>query len=234
MMQHPAAPFVAPSADRLRGATSSLPQFDRVARIYRWAEYLTLGPLLRRMREQFLPALGDSTDVLALGDGDGRFTAALLRRVPDCRVHAVDSSAAMLRLLESRCERDGTMTRLALQQASVLEIQASPTCDLIATHFLLDCLSQGDVEELSRRLAGQVAPRCRWVLSEFGVPTGHFLGRVGAAYIQCLYLAFRLLTGLRVQQLPNPQRALQLAGFVRLARVERLRGLLYAELWQLP
>lgn len=207
--------------------------FDRVARLYRWAEYLTLGPLLRRTREQFLPTIGNPEDALVLGDGDGRFAAALLRAVPSCRVRAIDSSATMLRLLRARCDREGSTNRLRAEQASVIKIHADPTCDLIATHFLLDCLTQADVDRLTARLANEVRPGCRWVLSEFAVPRGRFAGPLGALYIHLLYRAFRLLTGLQVQQLPDPQLALTAAGFTRMARVERLRGLLYAELWQL-
>ncbi|MGI4829333.1 MAG: class I SAM-dependent methyltransferase [Janthinobacterium lividum] len=210
------------------------PNFDRVARVYRWAEYLALGTLLRRTREQFLPELAGTQQALVLGDGDGRFAAALLRRAPDCHLHAVDSSAAMLALLGKRCGRDQTGPRLTLEQASVLDVHASTGCDLIATHFLLDCLTQAEVELLARRLAAQVKPPCRWVISEFGRPRGRLLGVLGAAYVRLLYASFRMLTGLRVKHLPDPQKALQNAGFLRLQRVERLGGLLYSELWTAP
>ena len=212
---------------------NSLANFDRVARVYRWAEYLALGPLLRRTREQFLPALTHTEAAWVLGDGDGRFAAALLREAPGCRVWAVDSSSAMLERLRCRCLRDGTTSRLTTLQASVLDIPAIPGCDLITTHFLLDCLTQGEVDSLAIRLAGEVTPRCRWVISEFGRPRGRVGGWLGAAYVRLLYFAFGLLTGLRVQRLPDPQTALRAAGFVRLERVERLRGLIYAEIWHL-
>ena len=211
----------------------ALANFDRVARIYRWAEYLALGTLLRRTREQFLPELIAARHALLLGDGDGRFAAALLRCAPAIHVHAVDSSGAMLRLLHARCARDGNDARLSLQQASVLTARAAPECDLITTHFLLDCLTQSEVELLARRLAARTNPGCRWLVAEFGLPRGRVSGVAAKAYIRLLYLAFRVLTGLRVRQLPNPQRALEAAGFECLRRVERLGGLLYSELWEL-
>jgi len=51
-------------------------------------------------------------------------------------------------------------------------------------------------------------------------------------YIRALYFAFRLLTSLRVQHLPDPQEALSHAGFQRIAQHERLFGMIYTELWK--
>ncbi len=109
-----------------------------------------------------------------------------------------------------------------------------PATDLIATHFLLDCLTQPELNSLALRLAAGVRPGCLWVVSEFGYPR-HRLGRALARlYLRLLYAAFRALTGLLPQHLPDPERGLVDAGFRRLERRERLGGFLYAELWQLP
>ena len=213
---------------------SSLPRFDGIARLYRWAEYLSLGPLLKFTREQFLSSFSDRRQALLLGDGDGRFTAALLRNSPDLQAHAVDGSRAMLRLLGRRCALDGNASRLRIQQESVLCAAIPPATDLIVTHFLLDCLTQPELDSLALRLAAAVQPGCLWVVSEFGYPR-HRLGRVLAAvYLGLLYAAFRVLTGLVPQHLPDPERSLKAAGFHRLQRTERLGGFLYAELWHLP
>ena len=219
--------------DSPRSVTQPAANFDRVARSYRWAEYLALGPLLRLTREHFLSQLTGTRHALVLGDGDGRFAAQLLRRAPECRIVAVDSSAAMLALLRARCARTGGLFRTTPKQTSVLAMHAGSDCDLIATHFLLDCLTQDEVNALALRLAADVKPRCRWVISEFCKPRGRVAGFFGAAYIRLLYFAFRALTGLHVHGLPDPGQALHAAGFVKLERRERLLGLLYSELWQL-
>ena len=210
------------------------PRFDHVARLYRWAEYLALGPLLKFTREQFLPSLSGCRRALLLGDGDGRFTAALLRTVPSLRAQAVDGSRAMLQLLRRRCAQDGNAGRVELWHGSVAAAPISPATDLIVTHFLLDCLTQPELDSLALRLAAGVRPGCFWVVSEFGYPR-HRLGRIAArVYLRGLYAAFRMLTGLVPQHLPDPERALGAAGFRRLERRERLGGFLYAEPWQLP
>ena len=56
--------------------------FDRLARIYRWMELVTFGPLLGRCRYRFLEQLCNCRTALLLGDGDGRFAARLLAANP--------------------------------------------------------------------------------------------------------------------------------------------------------
>jgi SAM-dependent methyltransferase len=206
------------------------PDFDRVARIYRWAEYASLGPLLEHTREHYLPQLADRRSALVLGDGDGRFLAQLLHKNPHLQAVAVDTSAAMLGLLGQRCAF--ATDRLQTRQHSALDASPDPDTDLIVTHFFLDCLPQPEVDALIANLAARVRPGTLWLLSDFAVPAKPLLRSLAALYIRSLYLAFRLLTGLRVTELPDPQSALAAAGFTRLARHERLGGLLYTELWQ--
>jgi SAM-dependent methyltransferase len=210
------------------------PNFDPVARLYRWAEYLTLGPLLQRTRTHFLPQLAPCRRALVLGDGDGRFLARLLQQNPGLQALAVDTSATMLQRLAARCRRAAANapTRLHTHQASALHITPDPATDLIVTHFFLDCLTQPELDTLAANLAASTRPGTLWLLSDFAYPAHPVLGPIGVVYIRALYLAFRILTGLRVTHLPDPHAALTHAGFSRLARHQRLGGLLYTELWQ--
>jgi hypothetical protein len=206
------------------------PNFDRIARLYRYAEYLTLGPLLQRTRTHFLPQLPPRHHALILGDGDGRFTTQLLAQQPHLHALAIDTSAAMLHLLRQRCQPHAN--RLQTLQTSALTITPSPDTDLITTHFFLDCLTQPELNTLAQTIAAHTAPGTLWLLSDFAIPATPLLKPLATLYIRALYLAFRLLTGLRVTHLPNPQSALTAAGFDRLARHDLLQGLLYTEIWQ--
>jgi SAM-dependent methyltransferase len=206
------------------------PNFDRVARIYRWAEYASLGPVLQRTRTHFLSQLADRRNALVLGDGDGRFLARLLRENPAIHATAVDTSAAMLRLLRQRSHHDAS--RLQTLHGSALEVDVPLKTDLIVTHFFLDCLPQADVEALVQRIAANTQPGSLWLLSDFEIPQGAILRPLTKLYVRGLYLAFHILTGLRVQSLPDPQAALVRAGFIRVVRHEKLCGLIYTEIWQ--
>jgi SAM-dependent methyltransferase len=78
------------------------PDFNRLAGLYKWMEVASFGPWLWWCRCAFLGDLGRCRRALILGDGDGRFTARLLRAYPGIRADAVDASSAMLRALARR------------------------------------------------------------------------------------------------------------------------------------
>lgn len=214
--------------------TPAQPNFDRIAPIYRWAEYLSLGPLLQRTRTRLLDQLGNPRHALVLGDGDGRFLEQLLLLYPQCTAVAADISTAMLDKLRRRCLHSvpNAATRLTTLQRSALEIDPLPSTDLVVTHFLLDCFSQPDVDALITRIASQLAPGTLWLVSDFTLPANKILRPFARLYIASLYAAFRLLTGLRVRQLPDPQSALRRNGMRHITRLTLLGGMLYTELWQ--
>jgi SAM-dependent methyltransferase len=205
------------------------PSFDGIARPYRWLEYLILGRALERTRTHFLPRLSDRRHALILGDGDGRFTATLLAQNPTLQADAVDLSASMLALTRQRT----ASLRLHTHHADARAFTPPHPPDLVVTHFFLDCLTQPETAALAARLAPALAPQALWLVSDFRIPPGplHWPAR---ALIRLLYLAFRLLTGLRTTHLPDHAAALTAAGFHRLAHHHSLAGLLATELWQRP
>lgn len=205
------------------------PNFDLIARPYRWLEYLTLGPLLERTRKHHLARLQGCSQALILGDGDGRFTARLLTSYPQLRAETVDLSGAMLELLRQRCAGDAA--RLETHQTDARSYTPRNVPDLVVTHFFLDCLAQAEVEALVARLSPLLAPETLWLVSDFCVPDGplHWPVRV---YVRLLYIAFRLLTGLRTTQLPDHASPLRQCGFRLLAEHRGLFGVVTSQLWQ--
>jgi SAM-dependent methyltransferase len=213
--------------------TSRSANFDRIARLYCWMEYLTFAHALERCRFHFLPQLTECRTALVLGDGDGRFLARLLAINPRIKADAIDSSAAMLHLLTLRCSQSHptAAARLQTHHINALSFEASHDYDLIATHFFLDCLTQDELETLALRLAAYSQPGTLWLVSDFRVPSGpmHWPARV---LVRTLYLAFRVLTNLRVDHLPDHATALRAVGFSLKACHESLAGLLTSQLWE--
>jgi SAM-dependent methyltransferase len=203
--------------------------FDRIARPYRWLEYLSFGRALQRCRTYFLPQLTTYRSALVLGDGDGRFLAALLAANPSLHADAVDASGAMLRLLTHRTADFGS--RLTTHLTNALTFTPAHAYDLVATHFFLDCLTQPELNALITRLIPHLTPDAHWVVSDFRVPTG-FLRHPAGILVGALYLAFRMLTGLRTTQLPDHAAPLTAAGFTRSAQQLSLSGLLTTEMWE--
>lgn len=203
--------------------------FDRLAGVYRWMEWLSFGPWLSMCRRTFLPELAGAGSTVVFGDGDGRFTAALLRRAPDVRVEAVDASGAMLEQLLRRAGKDAGRVRMWHGDARAW--RGSDRVDLVVTHFFLDCLTTDEVGELAQRVADVASPGARWVVSEFAVSRGWFGRCVARPLIGFLYRVFGWLTGLRVRELPDYGGELRAAGFRREQQRRYLGGLLVAEIW---
>jgi trans-aconitate methyltransferase len=207
--------------------------FDLIAKPYRWLEYLTFGPALQKTRLHYLPALLHSRNALILGDGDGRFTAALLAANPSITVHAIDRSATMLQLLRHRCESTtpDSAQRLRTKQANALTLPLSATYDLIVTHFFLDCLTQTELHSLVPRIANHMQPGALWLLSDFQIPA-NFAKLPARLLVRALYLAFRILTNLHTTALPDHTTPLQQSGLTCIAYHHRLSGILTTELWR--
>ena len=215
-----------------RRESHASPDFDRIARLYRWLEYLTVGPLLARTRNHFLPRLAECRSALVLGDGDGRFTARMMAMHGEMRVQAIDLSPIMMELLKARVARVGARDRLRTTVGDALKFEQSGRLDLIVTHFFLDCLTQDEMESLVRRLRPHLAKGALWLASDFRVPRKGWLRVPGWLLIRGLYAAFRLLTGLRVTRVPSYGRMLAEAGLVRVEMHEEMGGLLVTELSQ--
>lgn len=243
-------------------ALSDAPDFDSLASLYRWIEYLSFGLSLERCRFRYLSQLRSTRHALLLGDGDGRFAARLFAQNSRIQADAVDASAAMLaalrRRVRSRCS--DRMPALQTIQADLRQFAPAyaPSAhsgsdlassdrtrndsaksdwgpyDLVATHFCLDCLTDQEVDALIARTLPHMDPGATWVVSEFAVPRQRALRPLGRLLIRFLYFAFGRITGLAARQIPDYATALGRHGFVREQRTELLRGLLVAELWRLP
>jgi SAM-dependent methyltransferase len=213
------------------------PNFDLIARPYHWLEYLTLGRALERCRLHYLPALLHQKRALILGDGDGRFLAQLMTQNPHLQADAIDTSAEMLKLLRRRCEVASPTSPSRLQTHHTDALTFSPSqrekYDLVVTHFFLDCLTQPDLEALITRVAPTLTPGALWLLSDFRVPPSGPMRLTAKFIVRSLYLAFRILTGLRTSHLPDHATPLAHAGLTRISYHHQLAGLLTTELWQL-
>jgi len=206
------------------------PNFNRLARLYRWMELLSFGPLLHRCRCAFLADLAGPHNALILGDGDGRFTARLLAANSQIRIDAVDASPAMLRELLRRAGPHAD--RVRTHCADIRDWQPTqPDFDLVVTHFFLDCLADQDVRTLAEKLRS-VSPSAFWVISDFAIPPGWFGELVARPIVWILYCAFGLLTGLKVRALPQYRQALAACGLTLQQRRAFLGGLLVSEVWQ--
>lgn len=207
------------------------PNFDRVAAIYRWGEWISFGPWLSRCRRTFLARALASRRALIFGDGDGRFTARLLRLNPTIEIYAIDSSPAMLRALLRRAGPHRARVHPQLMDARQWRWSGPHRYDLVVSHFFLDCFTTAEIRALASAIRPSLVPGALWITSEFAIPSGRFGHLLAAPLIAALYRMFGLLTGLRLRHLPDHQSALRESGFHLAEGRAWLRGLLISELW---
>jgi ubiquinone/menaquinone biosynthesis C-methylase UbiE len=207
--------------------------FDRVARPYRWLEYISFGPWLARCRNAQLAHLTGARHALLLGDGDGRFLARLLAANPTLTADVVDSSHAMLTLLDHRLRRSQVHQRIRLHHADALHWNPTGSYDLIVSHFFLDCFFPGQLEQLFDSVLPHALPGAQWVVSEFAIPRNPFAAYFARGIIHWLYRAFGWTTGLPVRALPDYAASLFRRGLLLIHDRRYLAGLLCSQLWTL-
>lgn len=214
---------------------SSPADFDKLAGVYQWIEYLSFGPLLERCRFRFLESCAGTAYALVLGDGDGRFAARLMRANPNLKVDAVDASASMLAALQRRTLIANTRADGQLRTIHADLREWTPDrrgYDLIVSHFFLDCLTDQEVANLLQRIVPHLAPNATWIVSEFAVPAGRWRSKGSRLVIRFLYFVFARLTHLRVKRIPNYAGIFQQHGFHRTECTIFLGGLLTSEAWR--
>lgn len=218
---------------------------DPLARWYRWLEYAGFGRALERRRLEFLPELRTARKVLMLGEGDGRFLAALLAANRHAEVDYVDSSSRMLALArqrssasESNAEQwpaaeaaDARVRYHFADAATWLRACPAGDYDAVCTHFFLDCFTTAQLESLVPEIARHCGGSAAWIVSEFRVPKRGWLRTAARLLITLMYALFRVVTGLRVGKLPDHARVLTEAGFRRVQHVVAAGGILESERW---
>jgi ubiquinone/menaquinone biosynthesis C-methylase UbiE len=207
--------------------------FDRIARPYRWLEYMSFGPWLERCRNAQLVQLTGARHALLLGDGDGRFLARLLKENPTLTADVVDSSEAMLRILDRRIRRcrPPARHRICLHHADALQWKPAASYDLIVSHFFLDCFFPRQVEQLLAGLLPHALPGAQWVISEFAIPRNAVAAYLARGIVGSLYRAFGVLTGLPVRTLPDYATYLHRCGLAPSIERRYLAGLLCSQIW---
>jgi ubiquinone/menaquinone biosynthesis C-methylase UbiE len=214
--------------------TSSPADFDRLARVYRALEILAFGRDLERARFCFLEQLRDCQSILALGEGDGRCLARLVRIAPHAEIHCLDASAAMLARAASRISHVEARTRVTFEHADVLTTGFDPRrYDAVVTFFFLDCFTAEQVTAIVRGVRAGLQHGGRWLFADFAVPAGGVAEWRARAWLTVLYLFFRWQTGLSARSLPPSEEILRENGFQSVAERDFRNGLLRSAMFRL-
>ena len=208
--------------------------FDAVAAGYRTLETIAFGNTLQQARVACLDEIGSPRRALIMGEGDGRFLAALLQRHPLITIDCVDSSERMLDLARRHVleTNPNEIRRVAFLQHDVRSWAPNDRYDLIVTHFFLDCFSTQQVGHIVAKLAQAAAPNAIWLLADFRIPPAGFARLHARAWLAVMYCFFRAVAGIEAQELVDPSPFLRVEGFA-LARQDLFRlGMVKSELWR--
>lgn len=208
--------------------------FDAVAPWYRALETIAFGNALQRARVACLNEIGSPHRALIVGEGNGRFLAALLQRYPLIRVDCVDASERMLDLARRQVQRSSReeISRVQFVQHDIRSWTPQDRYDLIVTHFFLDCFKTQHVGLIVAKLGQAATPNAIWLLADFLVPSVGLARGHARAWLAAMYWFFRCVAGIEARRLVDPSPFLRVEGFT-LARQHLFRlGMVKSELWR--
>ncbi len=210
--------------------------FDLVAPVYQFLEYTAFGSGLQRRRTHFLERVKSSRFALVLGDGDGRFLEELLAANAAVQVDSVDMSRRMTAIARDRLARRfgsacGERVRFIEADARAVRIPRT-SYDLVATHFFLDCFTDGELAPLVERIANVSAPGACWIVSEFRQPRAGMAAVHARLWLWAMYTFFRVTAGLKTRQLPDYSSMLRSNGFTLIEQNASRFQLIGSELWR--
>lgn len=113
-------------------------RYDRMAVGYEqwWAP--VLRPSAHRLLDEMEAVLSQATEAIDIGAGTGTLTREALRRWPDLRVTAVDTSSEMLAGLAVTAATAGLQDRLITHQADAAALPVAAECyDVAMSSFVL-------------------------------------------------------------------------------------------------
>lgn len=208
--------------------------FDAIAPWYRALETIAFGNALQQARVACLDDIGSPTRALILGEGNGRFLAALLQHKALIKVDCVDSSQRMLDLARQQVLKTNSaaMNRVTFLRHDVVSWTPNDRYDLIVTHFFLDCFRTQQVGHIVARLAQTAAPNVTWLLADFRIPEAGLARSHARGWLAVMYWFFRCVAGIEARELVDPSPFLRAEGFI-LARQDLFRGrMVKSELWR--
>ncbi|HWD19381.1 MAG TPA: class I SAM-dependent methyltransferase [Verrucomicrobiae bacterium] len=204
--------------------------FDWLAPHYRWMEPILAGSKMQKCRTAFLSSIPPPRRALLVGEGHGRFLAALLAIHPQAQCVCLDASAGML---QAARERLGGDPRVEFVHADLAAwTPPAEPFDLIVTNFVFDCFTEEQLAALIPKLAAAAAPQARWLVADFCAPPRGLARWRAQAILAVMYVFFRWATGIAAQRLPEPAPLLVRAGFALRGRRFADWGLLHSDLWE--
>ncbi len=185
--------------------------FDRLAPGYDLLSKLFFGRKLSQAQTDHFVHTSPISHLLVLGGGTGHFLPDFFRIHPEARVEFVDLSPGMLKQARQNLAGEAPMhfEQVVFNHLDIEKDLALLTgnYDAVLLPFVLDCLTEDQINRVLKNLKDLVAPQGRIYLTDFHVPdTPGFQQTSYQALIQSMYLFFHVVTDIPFQNLPDFQR----------------------------
>ena len=136
------------------------PSFDGLAPWYFLLEKLSFGNQLQKCRLSQLEELKDASNVLILGDGNGRFLESFLKSNVKAKIDSLDISLKMINLAKLRVALIPNNTEVVFIHNDVFEWNFPENkYDLVVTNFFLDCFNFDELKKLINKISISLKPK---------------------------------------------------------------------------
>lgn len=182
--------------------------FDRIAWAYDFLAGTVFGRAMERSQVTYLSEIQPGSRVLILGGGTGWIIARLLSIRPDCEVTYIDASGRMIGKARRRLIEPA---KVRLIHGTEDDIPPGSTFDVVITHFYLDMFPKNHLAHLVGKIGGFIPGRTQWIATDF-VGNEKFWQRI---MLLVMYKFFHLTAGIQSNSLPDWNRSLREAGWVK-------------------
>ena len=193
------------------------PNYRFIARAYAWCERAVFGEALQRCRSAFINDLPQR--VLSIGEGDGRFSEALLKAHPEVELEIVEPDAAMRNIAQER-----------VPGLRFVDLTKAKACDAAMLNFVLDLFSEDEAHNFLDQLPD---PEILIVGDFFPEEVeGRVPRALARTLVWIMYRFFALTAGTQTMRLPPTHKILSSRGWVCTDEKVAWLGLIRAQWWQ--
>lgn len=182
--------------------------FDRLAPFYDFVVWVVFGKRLSRFADAAISSLHHSKNCLIVGGGSGEIIRQCFEQAISEQYFYAELSAKMIQRAKSRfMDEELSKIKFGNDWESLI---GSQKLDLVIFPFVLDCLTQTNVEKFIKALRPKLDSNAQILIIDFHElkANGSFTRNLKNAFISLLYFFFRFATGIEAKSLPNINRVM--------------------------
>lgn len=177
--------------------------FDNVALFYDQLASLIFRNNIKKIQTSHLDVVKENMHVLILGGGTGWIITELLQHQPDITITYVEPSSKMIERSKKRLPLK-IAHKVNFIKGTHKSIPPTEKYNIIVTNFVLDMLTEIELEEIAVLLYNQLSHKGYWLVCDFQITVGknELWQKI---LLKTMILFFRITTGYKFTELPHFQ-----------------------------